>query len=251
MSIGSGIFKIALMASLVTGCASMSPEAENDPLEPMNRGIFEFNDVMDTYLLHPIATGYRDVVPEFVRNSVGNFFSTLNQPAHFMNAILQGQLKDAASILGRTSVNLTFGFFGLFDVASEAGIPNPENDFGQTLAKWGWHEGGPFLMLPFLGPSNVRDTIGLGVDAAADPVYWRLRHGDERVLIYSGYALNSLQKRANILELTDNLKSSSTDYYAAMRTMYKQNRKKKINQVLPISDEQSNDYEFDFEIEDE
>ena len=251
------IFKIALLSCLLVGCAgaSYSPERlvehENDPLEPVNRTVLSFNDVMDTYVLHPVAQGYRFIVPEFIRRSVSNFFATLNQPAYFMNALLQGQMKDAASILGRTSVNLTFGFFGLFDVATEAGIPNPENDFGQTLAKWGWHDGGPFLMLPFLGPSNVRDAIGTGVDMAADPVYWRLRHSDEDVLLYGLYALNGLQKREGVLDLTDNLKASSTDYYASMRTMYQQNRRKKINQVVPKLADETPDYEFEIEIEDE
>lgn len=250
------IFKITLLSCLLTGCAStisadqQASTGENDPLEPMNRAVFSFNDTLDTYILRPVAKGYRAVTPEFVRNSISNFFSTLNQPAYLMNALLQGQLKDAGSILGRTGVNLTFGFFGLFDVASEAGIPNPENDFGQTLAKWGWHDGGPFVMLPFWGPSNVRDTIGFGVDVAADPVYWRLHHAKEQALIYGGYALDNLQKREKILDLTDNLKASSTDYYAAMRTMYQQNRQKKINRVLPESENKMS-YDFDFEIEDE
>ncbi len=250
------MFKIVLLSALLMGCASSSnghlnENQENDSLEPMNRVVFSFNDTLDTYLLRPVAKGYRAITPEFFRQSVENFFDTLNQPTYLMNALLQGQMKDAGSILGRTGVNLTFGFFGLFDVASDAGISNPKNDFGQTLAKWGWREGGPFLMLPFFGPSNVRDTIGFGVDVAADPVYWRLRHSKEWGLIYGGYALNNLQKRESILDLTDNLKNSSTDYYAAMRTMYRQNRQKKINQVLPKSEDEANAYEFDFEIEDE
>lgn len=251
------IFKIALLSCLLTGCVTTVPPSEqplndeNDPFEPVNRAVFSFNDTLDTYLLRPVAKGYRTITPEFVRDSISNFFATLNQPAYLMNALLQGQVKDAGSILGRTGINLTFGFFGLFDVASEAGIPNPENDFGQTLAKWGWREGGPFLMLPFWGPSNVRDAIGFGVDVTADPVYWRLHHAKERALIYGGYALDNLQKRESILDLTDNLKSSATDYYAAMRTMYRQNRQKKINQVLPETAEDTKAYEFDFEIEDE
>ena len=250
------IFKIILLSCILVGCASTSnsdnfgSDTENDPLEPVNRAVFSFNDTLDTYFLRPVALGYRTITPEFMRDSISNFFATLNQPAYFMNALLQGQMKDAGAILGRTGVNLTFGFFGLFDVATEAGIPNPENDFGQTLAKWGWREGGPFLMLPFWGPSNVRDTIGFGVDVAADPVYWRLRHAKERGLIYGGYALDNLQKRERISDLTDNLKESSMDYYAAMRTMYQQNRQKKINQVLPES-ENKKTYDFDFEIEDE
>ena len=249
-------FKIALLSCLLGGCVGVShldsnaPINENDPLEPVNRTVFAFNDVLDSYVLRPFVVGYRTIVPEFVRTSVSNLFTTINQPAYFANALLQGQFKDAGCILGRTGVNLTFGFFGLFDVASEAGIPKPEPDFGQTLAKWGWHDGGPFLMLPFLGPSNVRDAIGTGVDMTVDPVYWRLHAAGERGLIYGGYALNGIQKRESVLNLTDNLKSSSTDYYAAMRAMYRQNRQKKINQVLPDTGQRPS-YDFDFEIEDE
>jgi phospholipid-binding lipoprotein MlaA len=254
MSKLSQVFKMILLSCLLAGCACLKDidttvANENDPLEPMNRAVFSFNDTMDTYLMRPIADGYRWLVPKFIRTSVSNVFETLSQPAHFANALLQGQFKDAGSVLGRTGVNLTFGLLGLFDVASEMGIPDPQNDFGQTLAKWGWETGGPFVMLPLLGPSNVRDTIGMGVDATADVYYWRFKH--EEAMVYGEYAVDGLQTREKMLDLMDNMKSSSTDYYAAMRTMYRQNRQKKINQVLPQNPEAEQAYDFDFEIEEE
>ena len=242
---------------LLVGCASHQissdetsvSEQENDPLEPMNRGIFAFNQVADKAVLKPVAKGYRWAVPEFIRESVINVFVTLKQPAYFLNALLQGNPKDALYILERTGANLTFGCLGLFDVATQMGIPAPDNDFGQTLAKWGWKNEGPYLMLPLIGPSNPRDAIGYGADAFVNPLDWRLRK--EPILVYGMAATEGFVKREKALELLDNLERSSTDYYAAMRTMYRQNRQKKINQVLPQEEQAPKSYDFDFEIEEE
>ena len=245
-------------ASIVlSGCASSSSSekefentnTEKDPLESMNRGVFAFNQVADKAVLKPVAEGYRWAVPDFIRNSVYNVFTTLKQPAYFLNALLQGEAKDALYVLERTGVNLTLGCLGLFDVATQMDIPAPDNDFGQTLAKWGWHDEGPFIMLPLLGPSNPRDTIGLATDAVANPVGWRLRH--EPLIVYGMTAAEGFAKREKAIELLDNLERSSTDYYAAMRTMYRQNRQKKINKVLPQEEQAPRAYEFDFEIEEE
>lgn len=241
----------------LSGCANTQNQldetsvqsSENDPLEPVNRGIFSFNQAADKAVLKPVAKGYRWLVPEFIRNSVINLFITLKQPAYFLNALLQGNVKDAFYVLERTGVNLTFGCLGLFDVATEMNIPAPDNDFGQTLAKWGWRNEGPFLMLPLIGPSNPRDAIGYGVDAFTNPLDWRLSH--EPVLVYGMTATEGFAKREKALELLDSLEKSSTDYYAAMRTMYRQNRQKKINQVLPEDKQPASSYEFDFEIEEE
>ena len=242
---------------LLSGCTNSKistdeaaiSQQENDPLETMNRGIFAFNQVADKAVLKPVAKGYRWAVPDFIRNSVYNVFTTLKQPAYFLNALLQGDVKNAFYVLGRTGVNLTFGCLGLFDVATQMDIPAPDNDFGQTLAKWGWRNEGPFIMLPLLGPSNPRDAIGLGADSLANPVGWRLRH--EPLIVYGMTAAEGFAKREAALELLDNLEKSSTDYYAAMRTMYRQNRQKKINQVLPEEKQAPKAYEFDFEIEEE
>lgn len=250
-------FLVISSSVLLSGCASTSVSEEEsnvvniekDPWEPMNRGIFAFNQVADKAVLKPVAKGYRWAVPDFIRNSVYNVFTTLKQPAYFLNALLQGEGKDALYVLERTGVNLTFGCLGLFDVASGMDIPAPDNDFGQTLAKWGWHDEGPFLMLPLIGPSNPRDTIGLATDALTNPVGWRLRH--EPLIVYGMTATEGFVKRENAIELLDNLEKSSTDYYAAMRTMYRQNRQKKINKVLPEKEQAPKAYEFDFEIEEE
>ena len=134
----------------------------------------------------------------------------------------------------------------MFDVASEAGIPNPQNDFGQTLAKWGWdNDGGPFLMLPFLGPSSLRDGIGTGVDMLAHPMGWAL--WNEQELHYGLVALDGIDARARAMDLLDDLEKTSTDYYATLRTMSRQNRRKKINEVLNNKEENEKpDYEADF-----
>ncbi len=243
---------------VLCGCATRPTDPEelkvyeetNDPLEPMNRGIHAFNQVADKAVLKPISKGYRAAVPAFYRGWVNNFFDNLRQPVHFLNALLQGQFKDAGSTLGRFVTYTTFAFFGLFDVATEVGIPNPENDFGQTLAKWGWKgDGGPFLMLPILGPSNVRDGIGTGVDALAHPLGWAL--WNEQGLHYGAVALDGVATRERALDLLDGLEKSSTDYYATLRTMSRQNRRKKINQVLNEQKQEQEqtekpDYEADF-----
>jgi len=238
----------------LSGCATRPTDPEelriyeetNDPFEPANRGIHAFNQAADKAILKPIAKGYRAVVPAFFRTSIGNFFDTLRQPMHFVNALLQGQFKDAGCILGRTATNLTFGFFGLFDVATDAGIPNPKNDFGQTLAKWGWDgDGGPFVMLPFLGPSSVRDGIGTAVDGLGNPLGWAL--WNEAELNYGLLAVDSISAREGALDLLDDLEKSSTDYYATLRSMSRQNRRKKINAVKgEQAEDEKPDYEADF-----
>ena len=252
---GKKIFVLFLCFVMgVSGCATRPTDPEelriyeetNDPFEPTNRGIHAFNQAADKAVLKPIAKGYRAVVPQFFRTSISNFFSTLRQPMHFVNALLQGQIKDAGWILGRTATNLTFGFFGLFDVATEAGIPNPANDFGQTLAKWGWDgDGGPFVMLPFLGPSSVRDGIGTGVDAMGNPLGWAL--WNEAELHYGMLAVDGVNTREQALDLLDDLEKSSTDYYATLRSMSRQNRRKKINAVTNNQEStEKPDYEADF-----
>lgn len=238
----------------LSGCATKPTDPEelkvyeetNDPMEPMNRGIHAFNQTADEYVLKPVAKGYRAVVPLFFRDAISSFFDNLTQPVHFVNAMLQGQGKDMGYTLGRFVVNSTFGFFGLFDVATDAGIPNPKNDFGQTLAKWGWDDkNDPYLVLPILGPSSVRDGIGTGVDAAAHPLGWAL--WNEQELHYGLVALDGVNTREHALDLLDDLQKSSTDYYATLRSMSRQNRKKKINAVLDEKEpDEKPDYEADF-----
>ena len=220
-------------------------EANNDPLEPLNRQIFAFNMAADEYVLTPIAKGYRFVMPEPLRQGVLNFFANLEQPVYFANATLQAEGKDMSATFQRFMVNTFWGMFGLFDVASDMEIHKPDNDFGQTLAVWGWHSPGPFLVLPFLGPSNPRDAIGLGVDSFVSPVGYAL---DEKFwLVYAATGVEMFAKYEDAMDFLHNMMKTSTDTYAMMRTMSQQNRQKKIDESLGIKDEKpSYDFDFDF-----
>ena len=245
------------MILLLGGCACptqnvddrVSASQAEDPLEPLNRGIFAFNMALDKLILKPVAQGYRFVVPEPARRGVGNFFFNLKQPLYLINALLQGEGAEAGDISKRFLANTFWGFLGIFDVASELEIPKVTNDFGQTLAVWGWRESSPYLVLPILGPSNPRDAIGTGVDLVLTPIDWILKN--EPVLLYSRIALENWDKRERALDLLDNLERSSTDFYATTRSMYQQNRRQKINESVDALEAQPADYEFDFDIDEE
>ncbi len=248
------IFVALGMILILGGCATKPTDPEqlriyeqnNDPLEPMNRTIFGFNMAVDRLVLKPAAKGYRTVVPSPVRKGVNNFFNNLKQPVYFVNALLQGEGKAAGQIAGRFAANTFWGFFGIFDTASQMDIPVDKRDFGETLAVWGVENGGPYLVLPILGPSNVRDTAGIGVDSFLAPVDWALRH--EPWLVYGVWGVNGFRVREQALDFLDSLERSSTDLYATMRSMYQQNRKKEIDELLknPNMPESAPAYEFDF-----
>lgn len=161
----------AALAS-AAGCASLPPDAprsERDPLERVNRGVFAFNDALDRNVAKPLARAYDAVVPDLLKLHVSNFFSNVSDVMIGVNNLLQGKPREAASDAGRVVVNTLFGFLGLVDIASEVGLPKHREDFGQTLGRWGMPSG-PYLVLPFFGPSNVRDGLGLTVDLSADPL---------------------------------------------------------------------------------
>ena len=149
--------------------ATAEQDNAHDPLEGFNRAMYTFNDKLDKYVLKPVAKGYHAVAPTPVRRSVANFFSNLHDPAVMLNNLLQGKPGQAASDLGRFMVNSTIGIFGLFDVSSKFGLPKHDEDFGQTLAVWGVGDG-PYLVLPFFGPSNMRDAPALVVDWETYPL---------------------------------------------------------------------------------
>src|SRR3954464_15346491 len=145
---GLRIAMLLLALAILGGCASARDP--RDPFEPVNRGIYQFNDALDRAILKPPAQAYRAVLPQFIRSSVSNFFSNLNDVVVALNNLLQGKFTAAYTDLGRVAINSTLGVLGLFDVASEAGIEKHDEDFGQTLGYWGVQDG-PFLMLPFFG----------------------------------------------------------------------------------------------------
>ena len=173
-------------------CEHRQPE---DPFEPLNRGIYQFNDGFDKAILKPVAQGYRAVLPQFVRSSVSNFFSNINDILVALNNLLQGKFTAFVSDFGRIAINTTLGLGGLFDVATEAGIEKHDEDFGQTLGWWGIGDG-PFIMLPFFGPSNGRDLVGRVVDYFADPVTY-VRPYHVRNILWGTRIVN---RRAELLD---------------------------------------------------
>ncbi len=170
-SSGLRLFAALALATLVaalSGCA-IGPD-RRDPFEPWNRKVMQFNEDVDRIALKPVATAYKDVVPPLVRTGVSNFFGNLSDAWSAVNSALQFKAQHAAENLMRFSVNTFFGLGGLLDIASEAGIERHREDFGQTLGRWGV-PAGPYMMLPLLGPSTLRDTVALPVDIQADLVH--------------------------------------------------------------------------------
>jgi phospholipid-binding lipoprotein MlaA len=205
----------------LTGCATNGDP--RDPLEPLNRGIYQFNDAVDEAVMKPVAKGYKAVLPNPVRTGVGNFFSNIDDALIAVNNVLQFKFSQAASDVARLIANTTFGIGGLFDVATSFGLEKHNEDFGQTLGYWGIGDG-PFLMLPFLGPSNVRDTVGLAAYYQLDPV-WNLSHVPTRNTLGT---LRVLDHRARLLDAEKVLDEAALDPYTFLRDAYIQQRRSLI-----------------------
>ena len=255
MKIQHKLFTLSFL--ILTACATKPTDPDalsayqqaNDPLEPMNRVSFAFNDNLNQFVFRPFDKVYRWIFPEPVRTGVHNFSTNLSQPCYLVNALLQGDFKDGAQIFGRFFTNSTLGIGGLFDVATDLGIEAPKKDFGQTLYTWGVKESGPYLVLPVLGPSNVRDATGTVADFFIDPVDWSLPKAEKHLLLYR-YAIMGVDKIDSTSDLLWNLKQSSVDPYAALRTMYQQNRKKVLEEDTENTSDTTPapaDYDFDFE----
>ena len=209
---------ILLMLTVVTGCASVNaPRA--DPLEGLNRTTFKVNETVDDYVLKPVAKGYQAITPSFVRSGVSNAFSNVGDVGTSVNNLLQGKPASAISDFGRFLVNSTLGVLGLFDVATGMGLEKHEEDFGQTLGRWGVGSG-PFLVLPILGPSTLRDTVAKPADAYTS--YSRyIGHVPTR---NSTQALGIINFRADLLNTTSTLDEASLDKYQFIRDAYLQRR---------------------------
>lgn len=234
--------RLALGLFLTGGCSSLPQPAEEplhsahailkedvdypvdifDPLEPLNRGIFYFNAQFDRYLYLPLVNGYQAIVPDFVEQRITNFFDNIAELSTLTNTLLQLKFKQTAATAGRMTVNTTIGLLGLFDVATEFGIPKYDEDLGQTLGHYGLGAG-PFLVLPVLGPSNFRDTAGLVGDSAVftllDP--FNFEDHPERMYIY--YALKALDRRAQVDYRYH--QSGSAFEYEWIRYLYTQKRR--------------------------
>jgi phospholipid-binding lipoprotein MlaA len=207
-------------------------EATNDPLEPMNREIFDFNQFLDRILIKPLAEGYRTVVPQVGRNAIRHFLDNLGEPVIFANDVLQGDFERANLTVGRFLLNSTFGGGGLADLATDAGAARQPGDFGQTLYTWGLSDG-PYLVLPVLGPSDVRDTVGLGVDIEMDPFDWLAYLNGYSAVSYGRWGLYGIDERSRSIETIEELKRTSVDFYAQIRSLYRQHRASVLKQGAP------------------
>ena len=197
-----------------------------DPLEGINRAVFRFNNVADKVILEPVAKGYKKLPPP-IQSGVGNFINNLKLPLAAFNQLLQGQGKNAVESTGRFLVNSTIGIFGLIDVADNFGLDQKQEDFGQTLATWGFGDGF-YVVLPLFGPSNLRDTTGMVMTMMTDPINAYAVSQGEAWAIPFRTAANAIDQRSQIIDEVNALRDNSVDYYAAVRSSYYQNRKAAI-----------------------
>jgi phospholipid-binding lipoprotein MlaA len=216
-----GIALALAVSTTLAGCAT-GPNPR-DPYEKFNRQMFKFNDAVDRVALKPAATAYKQVLPTFVQTGVSNFFGNLSDLWTGANNLMQGKGQDGMSDLTRFALNSTFGLVGLLDIASEAGLHKHNEDFGQTLGAWGMPSG-PYLMLPLLGPSTVRDTVVMPIDIAADPwaykdpVNWR----------NVGTGVRAIDQRAAVLDASNLMEEAALDRYEFIRDGFLQRRLSRI-----------------------
>jgi phospholipid-binding lipoprotein MlaA len=227
----------AVLFSLMLGCSGCAgtpreatvddPDSEHDPAEPVNRAIFKANMAADHAVMKPVAEAYTEHVPEGVQKGIHNVVQNLKEPAVAVNDALQGNMKQAWQSVQRLTLNTTVGVVGFFDVADKWGLPPHKADFGQTLAVWGVGDG-PFVELPLLGPSNARDTVGTVIDLAMNP----LTFVGGAPATYAGAATGGaavVDTRAQHLNDLDELERNSLDFYASLRSVYRQHRDAEIS----------------------
>ncbi|MGV3727421.1 MlaA family lipoprotein [Hydrogenophaga sp.] len=212
---------------LLAGCATGPDANPRDPLEPLNRSVYQFNDAVDTAVLKPVATAYQNVTPSPIRTGVGNFFGNLGDLWSSVNAGLQLRPREATENLMRFSVNTVFGLAGVLDIATEMGIPRTRLDFGQTLGRWG-APSGAYLVLPIFGSSSVRDGTGLVVDSSVDMVSG-LNHVPTR---NSLTALRVVDTRATYLRASSLLEDAALDKYSFTRDLYLNRRQSQIDDLI-------------------
>ena len=253
MTILSKKFKLILTLCCITllaACASTrtSTGLINDPLESINRPIFAFNSAIDKAILSPASKVYAENMPKPVKKGVRNFLKNLREPWTFINDLLQFKFDRAANTFSRFAINTTFGIGGLWNVAKKAGLDRHKEDFGQTLATWGV-KGGPYLVLPILGPSTVRGAVGSGVEFFAEPVGYYADEKNKEMWNYGRIIMDKFTTRVEFRLALDNMYLENDPYIFA-RSAYLQSRAYDIRDgaPAPMSDE---DDLFDFDDEDE
>jgi len=217
---------VGFVSLVLAGCASAPNANPRDPWEPFNRQVTDFNDAVDSAVLKPVATVYRDITPDPVRTGVNNFFENLRDGWSFINASLQLRPREAVENFMRFNVNTFFGLAGVLDIASEMGIERTRLDFGQTLGRWGIPSG-PYLVLPIFGPSSVRDAAGITIEARGDLVQGLSDVSLRNSLI----ALRAVETRANLLRATTMLEGAALDKYSFTRDVYLQRRESQIEDL--------------------
>ena len=212
------------MVAAVSGCATANNRNPQDPFERFNRSMFIFNDAVDRVAVKPAATVYRKTLPQFVQTGVGNFFGNLGDVWTAVNNLLQGKFEDGLNDFMRVAVNTTFGIGGLIDIGSEAGIQKHHEDFGQTLGYWGV-KAGPYVVLPILGSSTLRDTLATPIDIAGDP--WAYKR--PLAVRNTGTVLRGIDLRASVLDASSLVEDAAIDRYEFIRDAYLQRRQSKID----------------------
>ncbi len=215
------------MVAGLTACATGPDAHPQDPLEPWNRGVYRFNDVLDTNVVKPVAETYQEFTPDLVRKGVGNFFSNIRDVWSSVNAALQLRPQEALENLFRVGVNTTLGLGGVLDVATDMGIPRTRIDFGQTLGRWGVPSG-PYLVLPLLGPSSVRDATGTGIQFRLN----EYTNFDDDHVQNSLTALEVVDTRAGLLRAGNLLNEAAIDKYSFVRDFYLQRRQNQIDDLI-------------------
>lgn len=246
---------LALFLFLSLGACSSVPattqgeqaeyNASNDPLEPMNRVIFDVNDFLDRLLVRPLAELYRVLVPPPLRDRISSVLKNMSEPVVMANNLLQGEVTKAGTTLSRFFVNSTLGVGGVFEVANEYKLYRQTGDFGQTLHVWGLGAG-PYLVLPLFGPSNIRDAIGLGVDTMMSPWKYAVAMGSTQIedtFTISDMTASALSRREANIEGLDALREGSLDFYAQMRSVYRQYRAKQLGEPLTSDSPVFEDYD--------
>jgi phospholipid-binding lipoprotein MlaA len=221
------------LCTTLAGCA-IGPDPR-DPLETVNRGVFRFNDAVDNAVTKPIAKGYKAVTPDPIRVGVTNFFGNFRDVITMINDLLQAKVSQGASDAGRVAINSTIGIFGVFDVATRLGLDKHKRDFGQTLGVWGV-QGGPYLVLPFLGPSNFRDAVGWVGDYFMDPEFYIFPTAPANWIVLG---VNVVNTRTNLLGADQFFEVAAVDRYAFLRDGYLQMRRNQIYDGNPPPDDTS------------
>lgn len=226
-----------LLAGTLAGCATSGGNSA-DPLEPLNRVVFSFNDAADRAVIKPVARAYRAVLPGFVRIGVSNFFSNLEDVWISVNDVLQGKFQEGIDDFGRVLLNSTFGIAGIFDFASDIGLQKHNEDFGQTLGTWGVGSGA-YLVLPILGPSTIRDGFGLLLDTQADLVFYI----DGVPVHNSLYGTRAIGNRANLLDASSVIDQAALDKYSFVRDAWMQRRRNLVHDGNPPREREEADDE--------